>query len=53
MNKIKKGTPYDNSVHIYHLPIDKKLFRKFKAECVIKGWSMKDKIADLINNSLD
>ena len=43
---------YDESVHIFQLPIDKKLFTKFKAQCVEDGLTMRDKITKMIESSL-
>ena len=43
---------YDESVHIFQLPIDKKLFTKFKAQCVEDGLTMRDKITEMIESSL-
>jgi hypothetical protein len=43
---------YDDSVHIFQLPIDKELFLKFKAICILNGITMKDKLAELIELSL-
>jgi len=43
---------YDDSIHIFQLPIDKDLFTKFKAQCVKDGVTMKDKMTDMIESSL-
>jgi len=43
---------YDESVHIFMLPIDKEIFTKFKAQCVKDGVTMKDKMTDMIKSSL-
>ena len=43
---------YDESVHIFQLPIDKELFTKFKAQCVEDGLTMRDKITEMIESSL-
>ena len=43
---------YDESVHLFQLPIDKKLFIKFKAQCVKDGVTMRDKMTDMIKSSL-
>ena len=43
---------YDESVHIFQLPIDKKLFIKFKAQCVKDSVTMKDKMTEMIESSL-
>ena len=43
---------YDESVHIFMLPIDKELFIKFKAQCVKDGVTMRDKMTDMVKSSL-
>ena len=43
---------YDESVHIFQLPIDKKLFIKFKAQCVKDSVTMRDKMTEMIESSL-
>ena len=43
---------YDDSIHIFQLPIAKDLFTKFKAQCVKDGVTMKDKMTDMIRSSL-
>ena len=43
---------YDDSIHIFQLPIDRDLFTKFKAQCVKDGVTMKDKMTDMIESSL-
>ena len=43
---------YDDSIHIFQLPIDKDLFTKFKAQCVKDGVTMKDKLTEMIESSL-
>ena len=43
---------YDESVHIFQLPIDKKLFIKFKTQCVKDSVTMKDKMTEMIESSL-
>ena len=43
---------YDESVHIFMLPIDKELFTKFKAQCVKDGVTMRDKMTDMVKSSL-
>jgi hypothetical protein len=43
---------YDESVHLFQLPIDKKLFIKFKTQCVKDGVTMRDKMTDMIKSSL-
>jgi len=43
---------YDDGIHIFQLPIDKDLFLKFKAFCILSGVTMKDKLADMIQLSL-
>ena len=43
---------YDESVHIFQLPIDKKLFIKFKTQCVKDGLTMRDKMTEMIESSL-
>ena len=44
---------YDESVHIFMLPIDKEIFTKFKAQCVKDGVTIKDKMTDMIESSLE
>ena len=44
---------YDESVHLFQLPIDKKLFTKFKAQCVSDGVTMRDKMTSMIESSLE
>ena len=39
---------YDESVHLFQLPIDKKLFIKFKTQCVKDGVTMRDKMTEMI-----
>ena len=43
---------YDESVHLFQLPIDKKLFIKFKAQCVKDSVTMRDKMTEMIESSL-
>ena len=43
---------YDESVHLFQLPIDKELFTKFKAQCVKDGVTMRDKMTDMVKSSL-
>jgi len=43
---------YDDSIHIFQLPIDKDLFTKFKAQCVKDSVTMKDKMTEMIESSL-
>ena len=43
---------YDDSIHIFQLPIAKDLFTKFKAQCVKDGVTMKDKLTEMIESSL-
>ena len=43
---------YDDSIHLFQLPIKKELFTKFKAQCVLDGVTMKDKVTDMIESSL-
>ena len=43
---------YDDSVHIFQLPINKDLFTRFKAQCVQDGVTMKDKMTNMIESSL-
>ena len=43
---------YDESVHLFQLPIDKKLFIKFKTQCVKDGVTMRDKMTEMIESSL-
>jgi len=43
---------YDSTIHIFMLPIDKGLFIKFKAQCVIDGLTMRDKMTEMIESSL-
>ena len=44
---------YDDSIQFYQLPIDRKLFTKFKAQCIKDGMTIKDKITKMIESSLD
>ena len=44
---------YDDSIQFYQLPIDRKLFTKFKAQCIKDGLTIKDKITEMIRSSLD
>ena len=44
---------YDDSIHIFQLPIDKELFIKFKAQCVKDSVTMKDKVTKMIKSSLE
>ena len=43
---------YDDSIHLFQLPIKKEIFTKFKAQCVLDGVTMKDKVTDMIKSSL-
>ena len=43
---------YDDSMHLFQLPIKKELFTKFKAQCVLDGTTMKDKLTGMIESSL-
>ena len=43
---------YDDSIHLFQLPIKKELFTKFKAQCVLDGVTMKDKVTEMIESSL-
>jgi len=43
---------YDDSIHLFQLPIKKELFTKFKAQCVLNGVTMKDKVTEMIESSL-
>ena len=43
---------YDDSIHLFQLPIEKELFTKFKAQCVLEGTTMKDKMTEMIESSL-
>jgi hypothetical protein len=43
---------YDDSIQFYNLPIDKELFTKFKAQCVLDGVTIKDKVTEMIESSL-
>ena len=43
---------YDDSIQFYQLPIDRKLFTKFKAQCIKDGLTIKDKITNMIESSL-
>ena len=43
---------YDDSIHMFLLPIKKELFTKFKAQCVLDGVTMKDKVTEMIELSL-
>ena len=43
---------YDDRIHLFQLPIEKELFTKFKAQCVLDGVTMKDKVTDMIESSL-
>ena len=44
---------YDDSIQFYQLPIDRDLFTKFKAQCVKDGVTIKDKVTDMIESSLE
>ena len=43
---------YDDGIHIFQLPIEKELFLRFKADCILSGVTMKDRLADMIQLSL-
>ena len=43
---------YDDSIHLFQLPIKKELFTKFKSQCVLDGVTMKDKVTGMIESSL-
>ena len=43
---------YDDSIHLFQLPIKKDLFARFKAQCVLDGVTMKDKVTEMIESSL-
>ena len=43
---------YDDSMHLFQLPIKKELFIKFKAKCALDGTTMKDKLSEMIESSL-
>ena len=44
---------YDKSIHIFQLPINKKLFIKFKAQCIKDEMTVKDKLTKMIESSID
>ena len=44
---------YEDSIQFYQLPIDRDLFTKFKAQCVKDGVTIKDKMTDMIESSLE
>ena len=43
---------YDDSIHIFQLPIEKELFNKFKSKCALDRTTMKDKLTEMIESSL-
>jgi len=43
---------YDDSIHLFQLPIKKELFNKFKAQCALDRVTMKDKLTGWIESSL-
>ena len=43
---------YDDSIHIFQLPIAKDLFTKFKAQCVEEEVTVRDKLTSLVELSL-
>jgi len=51
--KAKRLRFYDDSFHIFQLPIAKDLFIKFKAQCVIDGVTMKEKLTSMVESSLE
>ena len=44
---------YDDSIHIFQLPIAKDMFTKFKAQCVKDGVTMKDKMTSMVESCLE
>jgi hypothetical protein len=48
-----RGFPrYDDETHLYMLPINKKLFKSFKAQCVEEEVTVRDKLTSLVELSL-
>ena len=48
-----RGFPrYDDETHLYQLPINKKLFKSFKAQCVEEEVTVRDKLINLVESSL-
>ena len=48
-----RGFPrYDDETHLYMLPINKKLFKSFKAQCVEEEVTVRDKLISLVKSSL-
>ena len=43
---------YDDSIHLFQLPIEKELFAKFKAQCAIEGVTLKDKMTEFVKSCL-
>ena len=48
-----RGFPrYDDETHLYQLPINKELFKSFKAQCVEEEVTVRDKLISLVKLSL-
>ena len=48
-----RGFPrYDDETHLYQLPIDRKLFKNFKAQCVEEEVTVREKLISLVKSSL-
>ena len=43
---------YDEDIHLFHLPIDKELWKKFKTQCVTEGLTIREKLTSLVKSSL-
>jgi len=54
MDKKAERLRYSNdSLHVLQIPLDKKLFTKFKVQCVKDGMTIKDKVTKMIESSLE
>ena len=42
----------DESVHVFNLYIDDKLFNSFRAQCILENMTVREKIISLVESSL-
>ena len=48
-----RGFPRDgDEFHVFNLYLDKEVFRRFKAKCVVEGMTVREKLIELVESSL-
>ena len=49
-----RGFPRDgDEFHVFNLYLDKEVFRNFKAQCVVDGVTVREKLINMIESSLE